>query len=121
LPGILWQVGKQLDLLRLWRKRCDDWVISGDCSDFGSSAWRTDGLEKFHIGFVVIGPLLRNIILVVDGLNWTNWLTSSAVHTLVWVDVKHAVALIDAIHRAFFNAGFVFQVHAWESNNVSHF
>jgi hypothetical protein len=65
--------------------------------------------------------LLGNVVLVIDCLYRTNWLTSSAVHALVWVDVKHAVALINAIHRAFFNAGLVFQVHTRQSDNVSHF
>jgi hypothetical protein len=36
------------------------------------------------------------------------------------VDVEHAVTLVDAIHRAFFNAGLVFQVHAGKRNYVSH-
>jgi hypothetical protein len=96
-------------------------VISGNSSNLGSSAWRSNGFEKLHIGFVVIGPLLRNVILVVNCLDRTNWLTSSAVHALIRVDVKHAVALINAIDRAFFDAGLVFQVHTWQSDNVSHF
>jgi hypothetical protein len=64
--------------------------------------------------------LLRDIILVIDCLNWTYRLACSAVNALIWMNVEHAVALVDAIYRAFFNAGLVFQVHAWESNDVGH-
>jgi hypothetical protein len=36
------------------------------------------------------------------------------------VDVEHAVALVNAVNRALFNAGLVFDINARKRNNVSH-
>jgi hypothetical protein len=52
--------------------------------------------------------LLGNIVLVVDGLDWANWLTGTTVNTLIGMDIKHPVALVDAIYWALLDAGLVF-------------
>jgi hypothetical protein len=36
------------------------------------------------------------------------------------VDVEHAVAFVNAIYRAFFDAGFVHYVYTWQSDYISH-
>ncbi|MEY4990639.1 MAG: hypothetical protein RIS08_865, partial [Actinomycetota bacterium] len=39
---------------------------------------------------------------------------------LIRVDVKHAVALIDTVHRAFVDAGFVLYIDARKGDYVCH-
>jgi hypothetical protein len=82
-------------------------VISSNSSYLCGAAWRTYGLEELHICFVVVSPLLGNIVFIVNGFNWTNWLTCTAVNALIRVDVKHAVTLVDAIYWALLDAGLV--------------
>jgi hypothetical protein len=65
--------------------------------------------------------LLGDIIFVIDGLNWANWLTSTAVHAFIWVDVEHAIALINAVHWALIDAGLVLNIDTRKGNYVSHF
>jgi hypothetical protein len=95
-------------------------VISRNRSNLGSSSWRSDGFKKVNIGTVVICPLLRDIIFVIDSLYWANRFASPAVNALIRVDVKHTVTLIDAINRALFDACLVFKVNAWKCNYISH-
>jgi hypothetical protein len=95
-------------------------VIPRNWSYLGGSSWRTNGFEKVNVGAVVISPLLWDIVFVVDRLNRANRFTSTAINALVRVDVKHAVALVDAIHWAFFDACLVFKVNAWKCNYISH-
>jgi hypothetical protein len=85
-------------------------VVTGDFANLGSSARGTNSDEKLDIGLVIVCPLRRYVILVVDSLDWANWLTGTAVDALIRVNVKHAVALIDAVDRALFDAGLVFHV-----------
>jgi hypothetical protein len=47
--------------------------------------------------------LSRNIIFVIDSLDWADWLTSATIHALVRLDVHHPIAFIDAINRTFFD------------------
>jgi hypothetical protein len=95
-------------------------VISRNCANLGCTAGRTNYFKKLYVCFVIIGPLLRNIVLIVDSFNRANGLTGSTVNTLIRVDIEHAVAFIDAIHWAFFNAGLVLKVNAGQSDYVSH-
>ncbi len=96
------------------------WVIPSDGTDLGCSARRADFLEKVHIDGVVIAPLLWNIVLVVDGLYWADWLAGSAINTLIRVDVEHAVTLINAVNRALIDAGLVLNIDTRKGNYVSH-
>jgi hypothetical protein len=98
-------------LFALRGKRRDYSVVAWDWPDLCSSTRGANLREKVNVGFVVLAPLARQVILVVDSLNRANRLAGPAVHALIRVDVKHAVALIDAVHRAFINAGFVFDVN----------
>jgi hypothetical protein len=95
-------------------------VVPRNWTNLRSPSRRTDGFKKVDIGAVVLSPLLRNIVLIVDSFNRANGLTGSTVNTLIRVDIEHAVAFIDAIHWAFFNAGLVLKVNAGQSDYVSH-
>jgi hypothetical protein len=95
-------------------------VISRNWANLGSASWRSNLGEKVNVGLVVFTPLTRKIVFVVNSLYWANWLTSTTVHTLVRVDVKHAVALVNAVDRALVNTSLVFNVYTWESDYVSH-
>jgi hypothetical protein len=86
-------------------------VVSRDRSDFGSTARGTNLREEVNVRFVVLAPLARQVILVVDGFHWTNGLASTAVNTLIRVDVKHAVALINAVDRALVDTCLVLDIH----------
>jgi hypothetical protein len=85
-------------------------VISRDWSNFGSPSWGSNLREKVNIGLVVLTPFTRKIVFVIDSLYWANWLTSTAVHTLIRVDVKHAVALVDAVNWALIDTCFVLDI-----------
>jgi hypothetical protein len=95
-------------------------VVSRDWSNFGSSSWRSNLGEEVNVRLVVFTPLARKIVFVVNSLYWANWLTSTAVHTLIRVDVKHAVTLVYTVDRALVYAGFVFDVHTRKGNYIRH-
>jgi hypothetical protein len=95
-------------------------VISRDWPNFGSSSWRSNLREEVNIGLVVLTPFARKIVFVVNSLYWANRLASSAVHALIRVDVKHAVALVNAVNWALIDTGFVFDIDARKCNHVSH-
>jgi hypothetical protein len=95
-------------------------VISRYRSDFGRSTWRSNLGEKVNVGLVVLAPLTGKVVFVIDGLNWANRLTCTAVHTLIRVDIEHAIALINTIDRAFVDTSFVFDIYTWKRNYVSH-
>jgi hypothetical protein len=64
--------------------------------------------------------LFRDIVFIVNGLNGAYRLTRTAVNTFVWLDVQHAVAFIDAIHRTLFNTRPVFEVYTGKGDDVGH-
>jgi hypothetical protein len=95
-------------------------VISIGLANFASAARRPNLNEKFGVDLAELLPLRRNIIFVVNGFNWANWFASAAVNALVRLDVKHARTLIDAINRAFFDAGLIFHINTRFGNYVRH-
>jgi hypothetical protein len=95
-------------------------VISIGLANFASAARGADLNEKFGIDLAELLPLRRNIIFIIDGLNWANGFASTAVNTLVGLDIKHARTLIDAINRAFFDAGLIFNINTRFGNYVRH-
>lgn len=86
-------------------------MVTWDWARLGSTSWRSDLVEEIYVYRVVVAPLPRQVVLVVDGLNRTNRLAGTAVHAFVRVYVKHAIALVDAINWAFIDAGPVLQVY----------
>src|SRR5579859_7618388 len=76
--------------------------------------------EELHVGLVEVLPLVGYVVLVEDRLDRAHRLTGAAVHALVRVDVEHALALIDAVDRALFDARLVEQVNAGLRDDVGH-
>jgi hypothetical protein len=93
-------------------------VISRDWANFGSSSWRPNLREEVNVGLVVLAPLTRKIVFVIDRLNWANRLTGSAVHALIRVDVEHAVALVNTVNWTFIDASLVLDIYTWQRNNI---
>src|SRR5699024_3708854 len=52
--------------------------------------------------------------------NWASRFTCTTVHALIWVDVKHTLAFVDAIYWAFFNTTAVYDIDAGLSNCICH-
>jgi hypothetical protein len=61
-----------------------------------------------------------DVVVVEDGLDRADGLAGAAVHALVGVDVEHAVAFVDAVDRAFLDAGLVLDVDAGLADDVGH-
>ena len=101
------------------RQGSNNWVIACYWTDLGSTTRRTNLIEEVDVDLVVVAPLPWKVILVVDGFDWTDWLASTAIHTLVRVNVEHTVALIDAVNWTFVDASFVLDVNARKGNYVS--
>ena len=95
-------------------------MVAGNFAHLGRAARGTYFVEELNIRLVVVGPLARKVVLVVDRLDRADRLTGTAVHALVGVDVKHAVALVDAVNGALFDASFVFNIDAGKGDYVSH-
>src|SRR6202035_245867 len=91
-----------------------------DLADLRGTARRAKLLEEVSVDLEVVLPLLGGVVLVVDRLNWADGLASAAVHALVRVDVKHALALVDAVHRALFDACLVEHINACLRDDVGH-
>jgi hypothetical protein len=95
-------------------------VVAWNWTDLCSATRRSDLGKEVHVHSVVVAPFTRDIVFVVNSFDWTNRLAGSTVHTLVWVDVEHAVTFIDAIHRALIDAGLVFDIHAGKGDYIGH-
>jgi hypothetical protein len=95
-------------------------VISRDWANFGSSSWGSNLGEEVNVCLVVLAPLARKIVLVIDRLNWANWFARTAIHTLIRVDVKHAVTLVNTIDWTFVDASFVLDIYTWQRDYIGH-
>ena len=95
-------------------------MVVVDLAKLGSTAGRTDFAKEFDVGLVVVRPLRRQIVFVIDSFDRANRLTGTTVDAFVWVNVKHAVTLIDAVNRTLFNASLVLDVDARKRDYVSH-
>jgi hypothetical protein len=95
-------------------------VVTFDGSDLCCAAGRANLVEKFNIGFVIISPLLREVIFVINCFNRAYGLTSTTVHAFIRMNVKHAVTFIDAVHGTFINAGTVLYVDTGKGDDVGH-
>jgi hypothetical protein len=86
-------------------------VISWNWADLGSASRGSNLGEEVDVCLIVPAPLARKIVFVVDSFNWANRLTGSAVHALIRVDVKHTVALVDAVNWALVDTSFVLDIN----------
>jgi hypothetical protein len=100
-------------LLALRRKGCYERVVTGNWSHLCSTSWGSHLGEEVNIDLVIVRPLPREVILVVDCLDRAHGFTCSTIHTLVWVDIEHAIAFVDAVDGAFIYAGLVLDVNTW--------
>jgi hypothetical protein len=74
----------------------------------------------FGIDLNVFLPLLRHIVFVKDGFDWAFRDAGFAVDALVWVDVEHLVAFVEALDRTNDDAVRVFAVKTWLRYDVWH-
>src|SRR3954464_11986789 len=80
-------VGVSLLVLR-WKRR-DHRVVVVDLAHLGGAARRAEVVEEVDVGVVVLLPLPRGVVLVVDRLHRAHRFAGTAVDTLVGVDVEH--------------------------------
>ena len=106
--------------VRLGRQRRDERVVLGDHADLRGPAGRADVVEELDVGLVVVGPLLGEVVFVVDRLDGADRLAGTAVHALVGVDVQHPLTFVDAVHGALVDAGAVLDIDAGKSDHVRH-
>jgi hypothetical protein len=95
-------------------------VVARNFANLGSATRRANFVEELNVGLVVVGPLAWKVVFVVNGFYWANWLASATVDALIRVDVKHAVALVNAVDRALFDAGLVLHIYTRKCDYVSH-
>jgi hypothetical protein len=89
-------------------------------TDLCSSTWGAKFYEKLGINFWILFPFAGNVILIINRLDWTDRLARTAIDALIRLDVEHAVAFINAIHWALFDAGLIFHIDTWLSNHICH-
>src|SRR5690348_7944098 len=106
--------------LALRRQGRDQRVVLADLAGLGRAARTAEVGEELHVGVVEVLPLVRDVVLVVDGLHRAHRLARTAVDALVGVDVEHPVALVDAVHRTLVDAGLVEDVDARLGDDVGH-
>jgi hypothetical protein len=89
-------------------------------TDLCSSTWGAKFYEKLGINFWILFPFAWNVILVIDSFHWTDRLARTAIDALIRLDVEHAVAFIDAINWALFDAGLIFHIDTRLGNHICH-
>ena len=89
-------------------------------SELGRAARGAEVDEELRVGRGVVLPLLRDVVLVEDGLDGADGLAGTAVDALVGVNVEAAFAFVDAVNGALVNASAVFDIHTGEGNDVGH-
>jgi hypothetical protein len=99
---------------------CNYLVIASDCADLRGSTGRSDFTEELDVRAVVVTPLFRKIVFVIDRFDGTHRLARSAVNTLVGVDVEHPVALVDTVNGTLIDARAVFEIHTRQGNHIRH-
>src|SRR3954471_7302883 len=112
--------GRPSVLVALRRQRRDQRVVLADLAGLRRAARTAEVGEELDVGVVEVLPLVRDVVLVVDGLHRADRLAGAAVHALVGVDVEHPVALVDAVHRTLVDARLVEDVDAGLGDAVGH-
>ena len=88
-PGTAGRAPSSLVVLLRGQRR-DQRVVLGDQAQLGGAAGRPEVVEELDVGLVVVGPLLGDVVLVVDGLDRADRLAGTAVDALVGVDVERS-------------------------------
>src|SRR3954454_18472563 len=107
-------------VLVLRRERRDERVIGMRVADLCGTTRGAEHVEEFNVGLVVFGPLVRCVVLVVDGLYGADRFTGTTVNALVGVDVERALPFVDTVNRALLNTCLVLDIHARLRNYVRH-
>ena len=110
----------QISLLVLRRQRGDLFRVFADWTIGGSAAQIADFSEEVDSGILVPSPLVRQIILIEDGLGGTHRFACTAVDALVGVDVQRAGTLVNAVDGALVHASLVLDIHARLSDYIWH-
>jgi hypothetical protein len=97
-------------LVLLDGKRSYERYVKGLSTKLCCATWTAKNVEELGVNGGVGLPLFRHIVFVINSFNWADWFAGATVHTFIRLDIEHPVTLIDAIHRAFFNASTVFEV-----------
>src|SRR5699024_1222834 len=79
-----------------------------------------DVVEEVDVGRVVVLPFRGHIVFEEDRLDGADGFAGTAVDAFVGVDVERALALVDAVDRAFFDAGAVLHIHTGLGDDVGH-
>src|SRR5699024_2320766 len=98
----------------------DEGVVFVDDSVGGGPARGADVVEEVDVGRVVVLPFLGHIVFEEDRLDGADGFARTAVDAFVGVDVERALTLVDAVDRAFFDAGAVLHVHTGLGDDVGH-
>src|SRR5699024_11859248 len=98
----------------------DEGVVLVVDSVGGRATRGADVVEEVDVGRVVVLPLLGHIVFEEDRLDGADGFAGPAVDAFVGVDVERALALVDAVDRAFLDAGSVLHVHAGLGDDVGH-
>jgi len=110
----------QISLLVLRRQRGDLFRVFADWTIGGSAAQIADFSEEVDSGILVPSPLVRQIILIEDGLGGAHRFACTAVDALVGVDVQRAGTLVNAVDGALVHASLVLDIHARLSDYIWH-
>jgi len=89
-------------------------------TDFRGAAGRAEFCEEVGVDLGVSAPLVGQILFGVDGLDRAHRFAGAAVDALVGLDVEHSYALVDAVDRAFVDAGLVFDIDTGLGNHKGH-
>src|SRR5699024_776272 len=95
------EAGQALNVMLLRGKGFNHRMIFGDQSEFGGASRGADVVKEFYVCVIVVGPFFWGVILVVDGFYWAHWFAGTAVNAFIRMDVQHAFAFINTVHRAF--------------------
>src|SRR5699024_5750874 len=98
----------------------DDRVVLVDHTRLGRTCGCPQVIAELDVGLVVLGPLLRGVVLVVDRLDRAGRLPGTAVHALVRLDVQYPAGRVDAGHGALVHTGPALHVHAGQGDDVRH-
>jgi hypothetical protein len=79
-------------------------------------------LEEFGVDERERGPLLREVVLEEDGLDWTDLGADAAVDALVGVDevLIGIVRRVDAVDRTDLDTAIVLDADAWLGDHIRH-
>jgi hypothetical protein len=95
-------------------------VVSRNSANLGRTTWGTNLGEKVNVRLVVLAPLARKVVFVIDRFYRANWFASTTVNTFIWVDIEHAITLVNAVDGALIDTCPVLHIYARESDYVGH-